>query len=463
MKFIGRETERKRIHKLTENQEMSSALIYGRRRVGKSELIKQCLRESKLKSIYYECKQTAELSNVASLSEIISEVFGFPPLSFNSFESCLEYLFKAAVERPLVLVLDEYPYLRENVTGMDSILQTMIDKYAKNSKLKLILCGSFVEVMKSLLMEDNPLYGRIDLTIDVKPMDYWESAKFYPDYSEEDKVRLYSVFGGIPYYNRLINGDLTVQGNIQDLIASSGARLENEISMFLKSEISKITNANEVFETLAKGYSRFNDILSQSHVSSSPTLVDVLEKLIKMEVVEKQAPINDENNKRKAGYYITDPLSKFYYRYVFRYLSQLGVMDSSVFWNRYIQEDFESRYVPQAFEAVCRQYLIKQNRQGLLGEVFDKIGKYWYDDPVNKSNGEFDVVTLDPKGYIFYEAKFRKEKITESMIRQEIDQVEKTGLKPYKYGFFSRAGFSVNHENGNIMLIPLEKLYDEKS
>ena len=91
MKFIGRETERKRIHKLTENQEMSSALIYGRRRVGKSELIKQCLRESKLKSIYYECKQTAELSNVASLSEIISEVFGFPPLSFNSFESCLEY------------------------------------------------------------------------------------------------------------------------------------------------------------------------------------------------------------------------------------------------------------------------------------------------------------------------------------------------------------------------------------
>ena len=461
MKFIGRENELRRIHRMITNPQMMTALIYGRRRVGKSELIKQCLRECGERSIYYECKQTSELSNVASLAELISEAFGFPPLSFDSMESCLEYLFKSAFEKPLIFVLDEYPYLRDNTPGIDSILQGLIDKYRDSSKLKLILCGSFVEVMKALLMKENPLYGRTDLTIDLKPMDYWESSLFYPDFSCEDKVRLFSVFGGIPYYNRLIDPGLSGRQNIEALIASDGARLENEVTMFLSSEISKIRNANEVFSTLARGYSRFNDILSQSHVSSSPTLADVLEKLIKMEVIEKQAPINDEGNRRKAGYFITDQLSKFYYRYIFRFISQLRVMDSPIFWDRYIQEDFESRFVPQSFETLCRQYLIWKNRQGLLGEVFDKIGKYWYDDPIKRTNGEFDVVTLDPKGYIFYEVKFRKDKITDSMIKQEIDEVERTGLKPYKYGFFSRAGFSLNRSDEKIILIPLQELYGQ--
>lgn len=94
--------------------------------------------------------------------------------------------------------------------------------------------GSFVEVMRSLLGHSNPLYGRVDLTIDLKQMDYYESSLFYPNYSSEDKVRIYSVFGGIPYYNRLIDDSKSVKENIIDLIASSGARLENEVSMYLK-------------------------------------------------------------------------------------------------------------------------------------------------------------------------------------------------------------------------------------
>ena len=460
MRFLGRETERNRLHKMIDRQTFCSVLVYGRRRVGKSELIKQCLRESNAQSIYYESKQTAELSNVASLAELISEAFNFPPLSFSSMEACLDYIFKAAIDKNLVLVLDEYPYLRNSITGLDSIIQTLIDKYRDTSKLKLILCGSFVDVMKSLLMNENPLYGRIDQTIDLKPMDYWESALFYPNYSPENKIRLFSVFGGIPYYNRLIDSNITVRENIEELIASSGARLENEVAMFLKSEISKITNANEVFEAMSRGYSKYNDILSQSHVSSSPTLADVLERLISMEVVEKQVPINDENNRRKAGYFISDQLSRFYFRYIFRYASQLSVMDQRVFWDRYIQEDFENQFVPKAFETVCKQYLIRQNRKGALPEVFDKIGKYWYDDPESKTNGEFDVVTKDPKGYIFYEVKFRKGQITNDIIQKEITQVEKTDLHPYKYGFFSRSGFFVKRLDNQLVLISLEDLFD---
>ncbi len=459
MMFIGRETERKRILRVLQKPSLSAVLVYGRRRVGKSELIKQCLRESSTRGIYYECKQTAELSNVNSLAELVSETFGYPPLSFSNMEACLNYLSQAAQEEELILVLDEYPYLRETVRGMDSILQSLIDRHKDRSRLKLILCGSFVEVMKSLLLDESPLYGRVDLTIDLKPMDYWESALFYPDFSDEDKIRLFSVFGGIPYYNRLIDSRLSVRENIVELIASSGARLENEVSMYLRSEISKITNANEVFEALARGYSRYNDILSQSHVSSSPTLADVLERLVRMQVVEKRSPINDAGNRKKTGYYISDQLSRFYYRYAYRYASQLSVMDAEAFWNRYIQTDFENVYVPQAFETVCRQYLIRQNRLGQLPEVFDQIGRYWYDDPESKNNGGFNVVTLDPKGYIFYEVKFRRDIVTRGLIAKEIEQVRRSGLQAYRYGFFSRSGFEKGLGDEQLILIPLHQLY----
>jgi len=458
MKFYGREQQQKKLKRVLVKNELQVVLIYGRRRVGKSELIKQCLLSQDVPKLNYECKQTTEMNNVESLSALISENFGLPILGFGSMEALLDYLFRRAEKEQLILVLDEYPYLRETVTGIDSILQSLIDRYKDTTHLKLVLCGSYVEIMKSLLARENPLYGRVDLAIDLKPMDYYESAMFYPSFSSEDKVRLYSVFGGIPYYNRLVDPALSVRENIQELISAPGARLENEVSMYLKSEISKIANANEVFEALSKGFSKYSDLLSQSHVSSGPTLVDVLEKLIRMEVVEKQAPINDADNRRKSGYFIVDNLSLFYYRYIFRFLSQRNVLEEDVFYDRYINKDFETQYVPRIFENICKQYLIRQNRAGKIEPPFDKIGKYYYDDPKTRSNGEFDTVTEDPLGYIFYESKFRREPVSLAMIHEEIKQVQTTGLNCYKYGFFSRSGFQCEPTD-HMIFIHLDDLY----
>lgn len=456
--FYGRERQRKSMLEMINKDEQMISLIYGRRRIGKSELIKQVLRETDVQSIYYECKQTTEQNNVDTLAGIVAETFDFPKPSFKDIEELLSFLFKKAETSPLILVLDEYPYLRENVKGLDSIIQTIVDKYKDTSRMKFIICGSYVDTMKELLAKQNPLFGRIDLIIDLKPMDYYESALFYSSFSNEDKVKLYSVFGGIPYYNRLIDAKKSVKDNIIDLIASSGARLENEVSMYLNSEISKITNANEVFEALAKGYSKYKDILDQSNVSSGPTLIDTLDKLIKMDVVKKEAPINDENNKKKAGYFISDNLSLFYYKYIFRNISRMSIMDTEVFYKKYIEEDFETQHVPKVFEDICRQYLVRLNRTGRIEEPFEKIGKYYYDDAVNKKNGEFDLVTLDDNGYIFYEAKFRKDPITESVVKEEIMQVNQTGLSCYKYGFISKSGFECEDREDRI-LIELDDMY----
>ncbi|MBO4651021.1 MAG: ATP-binding protein [Clostridiales bacterium] len=458
MSFIGRTQELTKLKNLMASDDMGLALIYGRRRVGKSELVKQALKESNIPAVYYECKQVAEESNVRGICEVISEVLNLPKLGFTTIEDVTKYLFEQATDKKMIFVLDEYPYIRENITGMDSILQSLVDKFKDSSKLTLVLLGSYVDIMKSLLEKSNPLYGRADLVIDLQQMDYYESSLFYPAFSEEDKVRIYSVFGGIPYYNRLVNDRKSIKENLIDLIASPGARLENEVSMHLNSEISKIVNANEVFDALAQGNTKYKDILSKSHVSSGPTLIDVLEKLIKMEVVEKKAPINDEENKKKAGYYIRDNLSLFYYRYIFRYSSQMKIMDPSVFYDKYIDRDFEEQYVPKKFEEICRQYLIRQNKAGRIDPVIEKIGKYFYDDPKNKTNGEFDVVTLDENGYVFYEVKFRKKSISRAMIDEEIEQVKLTGIHCYKYVFIARSGFRAK-ETDDIKLIELKELF----
>lgn len=460
MEFIGREHELAKIKKELNTHAQRNVLVYGRRRVGKSELIKQALTDiPDTATIYYECRQTSEPDNLASLSGLVAEALGFPPLAFASIRELIEFLFSQSKGRNVVLVLDEYPYLRDAVRGLDSIIQTSIDAHRENSQLGIILCGSYVEIMKSLIEHESPLYGRIDLTLELKPMDYYDAAKFYPAFSPEDKVRLYSVFGGIPYYNRLIDQTLSVRENIVELMTEPGARLENEVPSYLGAEISKMTNANEVFGALAQGYSRWGDVLAQSHVSSGPAMSDVLDKLISLELVQKRAPINDPANRRKSGYFVVDPLSLFYYRYVFRNASARQLLDPEIFYDRYISQDFEENYVPHMFEEVCRQHLVRQNRAGNVEPSFDAIGKYWYDDPANKTSGEFDVVTRDPEGYVFYEAKFRKTPITQKMVSEEISQVEATGLKCHRYGFFSRSGFKATGGESTVF-IGLEQMFE---
>jgi hypothetical protein len=314
--------------------------------------------------------------------------------------------------------------------------------------------------MKDLLLYENPLYGRFDLTINLKQMDYYDSSKFYSNFSDTDKVKMYSVCGGVPYYNKLVDDKLSVKENIINIIASNDSRLESEIQVYLKSEIQKMNNANEIFETLAKGYSRPIDILNQSNIKSGPLLIEVLNKLISMELVEKKAPINDENNKKKIGYYISDNLSSFYYKYIYRYNSQFNVMSANAFYDKYINDDFEKEYVPKVFEDICRQFLIKKNIANTIKPAFFKIGKYYYDIPSTKTNGEFDIVTEDENGYIFYEVKFRKNKLSLNEVEKEISQVNATTLNTYRYGFFSAAGFEEDVKN--VIKYTLNDIYNLK-
>ena len=453
--FLGRKNEIDKLMKFMTNPNTKAAMIYGRRRVGKSGLITHCLGKTNTKYLYYECNQTSEQNNINNILGLLSDLYNIPPLQINDIGSLLKYIY-SSVKEELIFVLDEYPYLREVVTGLDSIFQTILDQN-RDSKVKLILCGSYVEIMKNILEEENPLYGRFDFIMELKPMDYYESSLFYPNLSLEDKVRMYSVLGGIPYYNLLVDDQKTVKENIISLVASNGARLETEISGYLKTQLSNINNANEAIEILANGYYKYSDIYEQANIKKGPTLIDALDKLISMGLVSKVSPINDENNKKKTGYVIVDPLSCFYYKYIYKNKSRLIVMNNDMFYDLFIKEDFENQYVPKYFEIISKEYLIRKNKEGLITPPFDKIGKYYYDDPKNHKNGEFDVVTHDEMGYMFYEVKFRNKPLSNAMIEEEIKQIKECGIDCERYGFISKSGFV--EKNESITQITLEDLY----
>lgn len=454
--FVGRKEEINAFLNFFNDLNSKALILYGRRRVGKSELINQCLKLTNKKYIYYECKQTTEKNNIDSLFELLKDNFDIPDYNFNNIDSLLKYINSLCINDELILILDEYPYLQEIVKGLDSILQSLIDNI-KNNKLKIIICGSYIDIMKNILLSTNPLYGRFDYKIELKPMDYYESSLFYKEYSNEDKVRIYSVFGGIPYYNKLINTKKSVKENIIDLIASNNARLEMEISYYLKTQLSKINNANEAMELISRGYYKYKDILLNAGINKGPTLIDALDKLVSMELIKKVTPINDLYNKKKTGYLIKDQLANFYYTYIARNISRLKIMDPSYFYDNYIKEDFETKYVPRAFEQVAKEYLIRLNKKNVTNP-FTSIGKYYYDDKKNHKNGEFDLVTLKDNKYTFYEVKFKKNPITKKEILNEIEQVNSCGLICEKYGFISRSKFLYNDDN--LVLITLDEMFD---
>ena len=172
MKFIGREDEINILKKAYETNNYEGIVIYGRRRIGKSELIKESFKYVDVTTLYYECVDAREETNAKFLSEKIAETFNIPVPDFRSIRECLHYIFKQSLNRKIILVLDEYPYMRKNNSSLDSIIQTVIDEYKMSCSLKFILCGSYVAVMENILKEDNPLYGRFSIKMNVRQMDY---------------------------------------------------------------------------------------------------------------------------------------------------------------------------------------------------------------------------------------------------------------------------------------------------
>ena len=455
--FYGRKEEIKAINYLLDQDGFMSGIIYGRRRLGKTELLNHCFSNGKAKYIIYQCNQENEKSNIEDLVKAIKETLNIKNIYFEKFIDVIEFLFEYGIDNDLYFAIDEYPYIRKIISGIDSKIQRLIDNYQNKTKIKFFLLGSSIGTMEDVLSETNPLYRRFNLSILLKEMDYYDSANFYKDFSNEDKVKLYAAFGGVPFYNKQINPKLSVKENIILLLSGQFSHLLSEITTNIKEELTKINNAYTVFSSIALGAFHYSDILSKTGITTSSSLYDTLEVLEKMDLIEYVFPINDKKNRKKSGYILTDSATLFYYRYIYHNLTLKNMMDSDTFFDKYIKEDFNSVVVPKAFEKISKQYLIRMNKQGKINPLIEDIGTYWYDNPKEKKNGQFDLVTKSNDGYIVYEVKFTNSKIDNHIINEEIEQISKTNLNPINYGFISKSGFTI--KDNKYIYITLDDMY----
>ncbi|MBO4622949.1 MAG: AAA family ATPase [Bacilli bacterium] len=457
--FYGRKKELAEIKEALKTDRFESFLVYGRRRIGKTELVNEALKDSSRLIIFYECAKTSVEENLYLFTMKIKKIFNEDHISFNSFSALFSYLFNKSLSQDIVLFIDEFSFLLDEDFTIESKLAVVIDEYKNKSNLKLFVSGSYVSLMEKMIEYGSHSYGRYTHIMLINTFDYYDSSLFYSNYTNEEKVMMYSVFGGVPFFNSLIDTKKSALENVFDLVIRRNSVLEHEISEMILAETNKIANMNYLITMIARGIVKYKD-LSSNMASKGISKPDyLLGKLIEMDIVKKVFPINDESNKKKTNYVFKDNLLNFYYKYIFFSPYQEFRENPKFFYENFIKDDFEKKYVPKKFEMISMEYLTRANYNYLIDPIILKIGSYSYNDASKKINREFDVVTLDKIGYISYECKYTNSLVNINVIKEEEEQTSDSKLPFYKLGFISKNGFEEKIDKSKYNLIELNDMY----
>ena len=276
-------------------------VIYGRRRIGKSTLIAEFIRDKK--AIFYTATKVGKNRNLELFSKQVIDVLmpGVEDISFKTTEAVFDFIDKNIGNDKIIIVIDELPYWAEKDNALLSVLQKYIDRVWNDKALKIILCGSALSFMeKKVLSEKSPLFGRRDSQIKLEPFNYLDSAKFVPDYSNEDKAICYGITGGIAKYLAMIDPKKSLDENIVRLFFRTDGYLYDETRNLLPQEFSDISLVNNVVEQIASGENTLNTIAGKIG-EKEQTVLYSLDKLINVGLVEKKKCITDEKNKKRLG------------------------------------------------------------------------------------------------------------------------------------------------------------------
>ena len=452
--FIGREKELAELKKQFGSDRRSVVLVYGKRRVGKTRLLEESLRDFDGIVVNHLCVKSSFEGNLRLLCRSVALSFGLSPsMTFSTVFDLFDFMKNQG--KRVAVILDEYQYFKESGKDMevDSVMQVIADSLPPH--VKLVLCGSYITVMKELLGESDPLFGRFTSIIHLQEFDYLDAAGFCPDLPVREKIRFYSVFGGSPYVLSCLDYGQSPERNIIDLVLEPNSLLRTYIENIALKEIQKAFDIR-ILETIGNSRRRFNDICALTGFSDSSLLDKQLKNLLNMETVSKVAPINARDDKKKQFYEINDNLMRFYFSYVFSYDSLIFRFGPEEFFGNCIRDSLNT-FISYRFEKIADQYLVRQARSGKLPGVQD-FGTFWYDDRKNRRNGQFDCVLKYPDGYDFYEVKFYDSPMTRRECEEEERQVRTIAdMVCRRIGFICSSGFSF--EDGRYDLIEGKDLY----
>lgn len=444
--FVGREEE---LALLREEHIGKAVMVYGKRRVGKTTLILKALEQCSYQTVYFECLKGTMQENINGLVQELVRIKVLPvPLAFSSLQDVFAYL--NTLTQKMVVVVDEYTHLYAmNDSGVvDSVFQSIIDNRLSN--IELILAGSHIGMMKDLLQERNPLYGRFATSIKLDEMNYLDAAKFYPDKSAYDKVAHYAVFGGSPFINQALNPAATLRDNIISTILNPMSPVYLYASQLVFSDNSLNVNSERIFSALGNDRKRYTEIEDALRVKKTGNLAKQIKTLTDLEILARSIPINKPNDNKKATYELNDNLLRFYYAFVYKNSSALQVLGAEAFYDEYVAPVL-THFIAHHFEDICREYFSLQVRSGRMNGV-RSIGSYYLDTAVRCEIKEFPVSVELADGYAVYLPKYSAQPMTIDEIHgeaQRMEGVNDPGIK--QLGFISINGF-VEQEKPYIYL-----------
>lgn len=461
--FIGREKEMGELEALYASPRFEFLVLYGRRRIGKTSLLMEFA--GRHETIFFSAQEKNNALNLQDFSRTVQQHFdGFAHGTFEDWEAAFAYIGSRCGEKRTVLIIDEFPFIASEYPAVKSILQHVIDHVWRNKDLFLILCGSSISFMENEVMGyRSPLYGRSTEQMELRAFDYLESAAFFPKYSSVEKLLAYGILGGIPCYLASFDPEEPLERNIARNILRTGAFLHNEPQLLLRMELREPQIYNSIFEAIASGASRINDIVTKIHEESSKC-ARYLSILRGLKLIDKVTPCGESESARKSIYRITDHFYDFWYHFLFAnmtYYELLGAEKSAAEIMSGLSE-----YMGTIFEDICTQYLRREAREGHLPFVPAKLGRWWGNNPKKRRQDDMDILALsqDGRSAIFCECKFRNELFDRKQYQDLMDAAE-IFTKPEEryYYIFSKSGFEPavvrQAEKDGVRLITAEDLF----
>lgn len=439
--FVGREKELSIINSFL--QKPGALLVYGLRRIGKTTLIKKALDDNKSQYVYFECQKANEQVNVNLFIDILKEKIDFIDASFTTFLQVFKELNKRYSN--FTFVIDEYSYLkqyyleskapetREHAEKIDSEFQDIIDNHLTD--INLILSGSIINIMETLVDHKSALYGRFNDIIALKELSYLDAKTMLPNLSNHDIVAFYSVFGGSPYVLERVDSTKSLKENICVLLLNEFGRLRTHLKNNVINELESDPDLHDILSVIKNGAKKYSEIEAQCNIKTSGLLDKRLKKLIDLNIIETKYPIDRENDKRKKYYLIKDNLLKFYYAYVFRQDNKINLLGEDRYYELYIMPSIKT-FISLRFENIAKNYFSLAIKKGLYPNIVD-IGSYF------TNNNEYDCVIKKKDGsYAFFEVKYYTKEVNPGIIHKEIEQIKEIkGLNITEIGFISSSGF----------------------
>ena len=455
--FIGRKTELQQLNTLYKQDKFQCVIIYGRRRVGKTTLINEFIKDKD--AVYFTGIESTAKDNLENFSRSIAALNNAntdnAPV-YKDFRSALIEIDALAHNRKIVLVIDEYPYLARSYRPVSSLLQELIDtKFKNNANLFIILCGSSMSFMeKQVLGYQSPLYGRRTAQFHIRPFTFYEAAAYYKNFNNEDLAVVYGITGGIPLYMSFITDTLSLKDNIINTFLTPSGYMYEEPFNLLNQELREPAMYNAIIRAVATGSSRISEIASKVGIENAAA-TSYVDKLIELGIIEKEIPAGTAGKSRKSIYGIKDGMFRFWYKFIpeNNILVQRNMPEAA--WTN-IQPHI-NEYMGKVFENICADYLMENYTN--LPVQFQNLGRWWGNNPKMKCEEEIDIVAASNDKAILCECKWRNEKTDKDVLETLL---ERRKLLPWfnecYYYIFSKSGFTaacqqLANENDKVKLV----------